>query len=70
MTEIRKSKQYLPWKVLVIEYWDLRFICNLVLGICDFGHKTPGQSHLSLTPAIRDRHGPKDQVSNVKIKNL
>jgi len=25
------------------------FICNLVLGICDFRHKTPRQSHLSLT---------------------
>jgi len=24
-------------------------ICNLVLGICDFRHKTPRQSHLSLT---------------------
>ena len=35
-----------PWKVLVIEYWILRFICNLVLGICDFRHKTPRQSHL------------------------
>jgi len=22
------------------------FICNLVLGICDFRHKTPRQSHL------------------------
>jgi len=22
-------------KVLVIEYWNLRFICYLVLGICD-----------------------------------
>jgi len=19
-----------------VEYWNLRFICNLVLGICDF----------------------------------
>ena len=28
------------WKVLVIEYWNLRFICNLVLVICDFRHKT------------------------------
>jgi hypothetical protein len=24
-----------------VEYWNLRFICNLVLGICDFKHKTP-----------------------------
>ena len=49
-----------PWKVLVIEYWNLRparsclamaggFIWDLVLGICDFKHKTPRQSHLSLT---------------------
>jgi hypothetical protein len=29
--------------------WNLRFICNLVLGICDFRNKTPRQSHLSLT---------------------
>ncbi len=27
-----------------IEYWNLRFICNLVLGICDFRHKTPGRA--------------------------
>jgi hypothetical protein len=26
----------------------LRFICNLVLGICDFRYKTPRQRHLSL----------------------
>ena len=31
MTEIRNSKS-----VLVIEYWNLRFNCNLVLGIWDF----------------------------------
>jgi len=31
MTEIRNSKH-----VLVINYWDLRFICNLVLVILDF----------------------------------
>jgi hypothetical protein len=29
--------------------WNLRFIWNLVLGICDFRNKTPRQSHLSLT---------------------
>jgi hypothetical protein len=29
--------------------WNLRFIWNLVLGICDFRHKTLRQSHLSLT---------------------
>ena len=22
--------------VLVIEYWNLRFVCNLVLGVCNF----------------------------------
>ena len=31
MTKIQISKP-----VLVIEYWDLRFICNLVLGLFDF----------------------------------
>ena len=61
MTEIRKSKQCLALEgfghaqrlrcVLNIG------ICNL-FGICDFRHKTPRQSHLSLTPAMRDRHGP------------
>jgi hypothetical protein len=29
----------------------------LVLGICDFRHKTPRQRYLSLTPALQDRHG-------------
>jgi hypothetical protein len=29
--------------------WNWRFICNLVLGICDFRHKTPRQSQISLT---------------------
>jgi hypothetical protein len=23
-------------KVLIIEHWNLRFICKLVLGICNF----------------------------------
>jgi hypothetical protein len=32
-----------------VEYWNLRFICNLVLGICDFRHQTPRQSRISLT---------------------
>jgi hypothetical protein len=31
MTKIRNSKP-----VLVIEYWNLRFVCNLVLGVWDF----------------------------------
>jgi hypothetical protein len=46
--------------------WNLLFICDLlarrlfggVLGICDFKHKTPRQSQISLTPAMRDRLGP------------
>jgi hypothetical protein len=49
MTEIQKSKQCLGLEGLVIEYWNLKFICNLVLGICDFRHKTPRQSQISLT---------------------
>ena len=32
MTEIQNSKY-----VWSIKYWNLRFICNLVLGIWDFG---------------------------------
>ncbi len=32
MTQIQNHKLY----VLVIGYWDLRFICNLVLEIWDF----------------------------------
>ena len=36
MTKIPNSKP-----VLVIEYWNLRFICNLVLGIWDFGMGIP-----------------------------
>ena len=31
MTKIQNSKP-----VLVIGYWNLRFICNLVLGVWDF----------------------------------
>ena len=66
MTEIQKSKQCLGLEGLAtcreplgrtIEYWNLKFICNLlarrlfggVLGICDFRHKTPRQSQISLT---------------------
>jgi len=30
MTKIQNSKL-----VLVIEYWNLRFVCNLVLGVWD-----------------------------------
>ncbi len=41
MTEIQNPKQKNSFlKVLVIGYWNLGFICNLVLGICDFRHKT------------------------------
>ena len=36
MTKMRKSKQHPVFKGLVIGYWNLRFICNLVLGICIF----------------------------------
>jgi hypothetical protein len=32
-------------KVLVIEYCNLRFICNLVIGICIFRLKTLEQNH-------------------------
>jgi len=50
------SLSYFCLEVLVIEYWNLNFICNLlarrlfggVLGICDFRHKTPRQSQISL----------------------
>jgi hypothetical protein len=34
---------------LLFGAWNLEFIYYLVLGICDFKHKTPRQSHLSLT---------------------
>ena len=43
MTEIQNSKLHIilkkekPKYVWVIEYWNLRFICNLVLEIWDFG---------------------------------
>jgi len=34
---LRAGPQFQNFKfVLVIEYWNLRFNCNLVLGICDF----------------------------------
>ena len=37
MTEIQNSKL-----VLVIWYWNLEFVCNLVLGVWDFrGSNTP-----------------------------
>jgi hypothetical protein len=34
MTEIQNSKH-----VLVIEYWNLKFICRLVLGIWNLLHR-------------------------------
>ena len=43
MTEIQNPKPSHHLKkenfkyVLVVEYWNLRFICNLVLGIWDLG---------------------------------
>ena len=33
-----------PIYVWVIEYWNLRFICNLVLGIWDFGIRISKQA--------------------------
>ena len=34
---LREGPQFQNSKpVLVIEYWNLRFVCNLVLGICCF----------------------------------
>ena len=49
MTKIQNSKS-----VLVFEYWNLRFVCNLVLGVWDF-IDLYRQSHPTLTPARRDR---------------
>ncbi len=46
--------------VLIIDYWNLRFVCNLVLGICTFRHKNLRQSHLSLI-------GPKGQGFRYQI---
>jgi hypothetical protein len=34
--QITMTKIQNPKPVLVIEYWNLRFICNLVLGVWDF----------------------------------
>jgi hypothetical protein len=52
MTQIQKSKPFYGLekeKPTVCRYWILEFICNLVLGICDFRHKTPRQSPRPLT---------------------
>jgi hypothetical protein len=48
MTKIQNSKP-----VLVIEYWNLRFVCNLVLGAWDFINSvTPKQLANSTSKAI------------------
>ncbi len=47
MTEIQKSKLVSSGRVLVIEYWNLKFICNLVLVICAFKHKFYGEPRIS-----------------------
>ena len=43
MTKIQNlhiiSKKENPKYVWVIDYWNLRFICNLVLGIWDFSFR-------------------------------
>jgi len=57
MSEIQNPKQ----KIIALNrfgIWSLRFIWDLVLGICDFRHQTPRQSRKTLTPAMRDRLGP------------
>jgi len=60
--------------VLVIGYWNLGFIYNLVLGICIFRRKTPRQSYIALAPAERDLRLAQptarrdDQVFNVRMK--
>ena len=39
-----------PKPVLVIEYWNLRFVCNLVLGVWDFRNSiTPDRGYLDKT---------------------
>ena len=58
MTEIQNPKQKKTISLKRFGIWNLRFICNLVLGIFDLRHQTPRQSRGTLTPAIRDRHGP------------
>ncbi len=47
-------------------FWSLNIeICNL-FGICDFRHKTPRQSHISLTPAMRGSAHPEYVQNNLK----
>ena len=58
MTEIQNFKPYFiskknPKYVWVIEYWNLRFICNLVLGIWDFGFYYILESQPKVAPTWR-----------------
>ena len=57
MTEIRNFKF-----VLVIEYWNLRFNCNLVLGICDF-EKFDNLTDRRSALCVCDRHCNRDRTS-------
>jgi hypothetical protein len=42
---------------------NLRFVCNLVLGVCDFiNSSTPKQLAIFTGNAIELWNGPKDQV--------
>ena len=48
MTKIQNSKP-----VSVIWYWNLRFVCNLVLGVWDFmDSSTPTSSFWGVTTSI------------------
>jgi len=79
MTEIQKSRQCLDLEGLVIEYWNLKFICNLlvrrlfggVLGIYDFRHKTPRQCRISLTwpkgPGFSGLNKKRDLCKNLRL---
>ncbi len=63
MTEKTNNKQKNKKIVLaLVWYLPARRLFGGVLGICDFRHETPKQSQTSLTPAMRDRLGSKDQV--------
>jgi hypothetical protein len=47
MTKIQNSKP-----VLVIEYWNLRFVCNLVLGAWDFIDSSTPKQHAIFSIAL------------------
>jgi hypothetical protein len=49
MTEIQNPKQKKTIALNRFGIWNLRFICYLVLGICDLRHQTPRQSRRTLT---------------------